>query len=109
MFLFLFDLVVGLLYFDVESLFVNVNRLKTHSNCTVPCLRKYSDDPGIYRLVKGNIYFFIGIVAGLISFAPVDGFKRLAVEGGVYLDDCYPVCTIPSSLEDEFGPESGGL
>ena len=109
MLLFLFDLVVGLLYFDVEPLVVNVDCLKSHSNCATPSLRKYSDDPGIDRLVKGNIYFFIGIVAGLISFAPVDGFKRLAVEGGVYLNDCHPISITRITLEDEFGPESGGL
>ena len=73
MLLFLFDLVVGLLYFDVESLFVNVNRLKTHSNCTVPCLRKYSDDPGVDRLVKGDIDLLVLIFTCLIWSSPIDG------------------------------------
>ena len=54
MFLFLFDLVVGLLYFDVESLVVNVDSLKTNSNCATPGLGVYSDDPGVDRLVKSN-------------------------------------------------------
>ena len=109
MLLFLFDLVVGLLYFDVQPLVVDVDRLKTNSNIIVPCLGEYSDDSGVDRFVKGDGNLLVLAVAGLIGSVPVDGLKGLSVEGGVNLDDCYPVCTIPSSLEDEFGPEAGGL
>ena len=109
MFLFLFDLVVGLLYFDVQVFIVNVDRLKTNSNITVPGLGEYSDDPGVDRLVKGDGNLLVLAVAGLIGSVPVDGLKGLAVEGGVYFDDCYPLCIISSSLEDEFGPEAGSL
>ena len=73
MLLFLFDLVVSLLYFDVEFLFVNVDRLKTNSNCTVPGLRKYSDDPGVDRLVKGNINLLFLAFTCLIRSSPIDG------------------------------------
>ena len=73
MFLFLFDLVVGLFYFDVEPLVVNVDRLKTHSNCTVPCLGEYSDDPGVDRLVKGNINLLVLAFTCLIRSSPIDG------------------------------------
>ena len=73
MLLFLFDLVVSLLYFDVESLFVNVDRLKTNSNRTDPGLRKYSDDPGVDRLVKGNINLLVLAFTCLIRSSPIDG------------------------------------
>ena len=110
MLLFLFDLVVGLLYFDVEPLVVNVDRLKTNTNSIiVPCLGVYSDDPGVDRLIKGDINFFIGIVAGLISFTPVDGLKGLAIEGRIHLNDCHPLTITGVTLENEFSPESRGL
>ena len=75
MLLFLFDLVVGLLYFDVQVFIVNVDRLKTHSNSAVPCLGVYSDDPGVDRLVKGDGNLLVLAVAGLIGSVPVDGLK----------------------------------
>ena len=109
MFLFLFDLVVGLLYFDVQSLIVDIDSLKTHSNITVPSLGEYSNDPGVDRLVKGDGNLLVLAVAGLIGSVPVDGLKRLSVEGGVNLNDCHPITIIGISLEDEFGPEAGGL
>ena len=73
MLLFLFDLVVSLLYFDVEFLFVNVDRLKTNSNIIVPCLGEYSDDPGVDRLVKGDINLLVIAFACLIRSSPIDG------------------------------------
>ena len=73
MLLFLFDLVVGLFYFDVEPLVVNVDCLKTNSNCTDPGLRKYSDDPGVDRLVKGDIDLLVLIFTCLIWSSPIDG------------------------------------
>ena len=101
MFLFLFNLFFVLLPFDVQPLIVNVNRLKTHTNSVIPGLGKYSDNPGVNWLIKCNMHLLVLVFTGLIGSTFIDGLKGLSVEGGVDLDDCYPLRTIASSLKDE--------